>query len=352
MIRLEVPLTPDPAWTAFLADRADALDALHLSPGHPAFSDARLRVADFRQDAVHAAIDALPDTDVFLLLNSRLHAPDAYFSADTLNTIADTLDRLAEHPNVRGLVFADPYLVQALSDARPGTASRLEAVPSVNARLGSAPAALSMLAFIEGTAFRPPSRLILDRSLNRDMARLADTSAALRAARPGLKLLLMANEGCLLDCPYKPAHDAHIALANAGLCRDRTFPMNRDLGCLRRFLDDPAAVLASPFIRPEDAALYAPHVDALKLCGRNLGTHFLQQTLTAYMAGSHPGNLLDLLDTLSDLADHLHVPANALPPDFAERVTTCDKDCRACRWCDRLMARIAERRDPGLDGLR
>jgi len=351
MIRLEAPLTPDPVWTAFLADRADALDALHLSPGHPALADARHRLADIGQAAVHTAIDALPDTDVFLLLNARLHAPDTYFSTSALNAAADALDRLAQHPNVRGVVFADPYFLQALSDARPATAGRLEAVPSINARLDSATAALSMLAFIEDTAFRPPSRLILDRSLNRDMARLAETSAALRSARPSLKLLLMANEGCLFHCPYKPAHDAHIALVNEHLCQDRTFAMNRDLGCLRRFLADPGAVLASPFIRPEDAALYAPHVDALKICGRNLGSHFLQQTLTAYLAGSYHGNLLDLLDTLSDLAPHLHVPANGLPPDFAEHVTACDKNCRACRWCAQVMARIAERHDPELGRL-
>ncbi|MDD3311935.1 hypothetical protein [Pseudodesulfovibrio sp.] len=352
MLPLEAPLTPDPAWTAFLAARAHALDALHLGPGHPALSDARRRTAHTGQAAVHAAINALPDTDVFLLLNARLHAPDAYLSPSALNTIADALDQFAEHPNVRGLVFADPYLLQALSDARPATARRLEAVPSVNARLDSAPAALAVLALIDATAFKPPSRLVLDRALNRDMARLAETSAALRAARPGLKLLLIANEGCLLHCPFKPAHDAHIALANTRLCPDRTFAMNRDLGCLRRFLDNPAAVLASPFIRPEDADRYAPHVDALKLCGRNLGAPFLQQALAAYLAESHPGNLLQLLDTLSDLAPHLHVPANALPPDFIDHVTTCDKNCSACQWCAQVMARIAVRRDPGLERLR
>ncbi|WP_419786343.1 hypothetical protein [Pseudodesulfovibrio sp.] len=352
MLPLELPLTPDPDWAATLARHAEGLDALHLSPGHPALADARHRMESADQKALHDAIDHLPDTDIFILLNARLHTPDKYFSATHLNAAADTLDRLAEHPNVRGLVFADAYLLQALSDARPATASRLEAVPSINTRLDSAPAALAMLGFIESTAFRSPSRLVLDRSLNRDMARLAETSDRLRTARPGIKLLLIANEGCLPDCPYKPVHDAQIALANEHLCPDRTFTTNRDLGCIRRFLSDPATVLASPFIRPEDAHLYAPHIDGLKLCGRNLGTPFLQRALKAYLAESHPGNVLNLLDTLSDLANHLEVPSASLPPDFAEHVTTCDKNCRDCGWCARLMERIGVRHEPELERLR
>ncbi|MEF2229929.1 MAG: hypothetical protein V3571_03290 [Pseudodesulfovibrio sp.] len=349
---LELPLTPDPAWADFLAARRDALDAVHLGLGHPALADARQRIAPPDLAAAHAAIDRVAGTDVFVLMNSRLHDPAKYASAPALNTAADLLDALGEHPNVRGLVFADPYFLQALSDARPATAARYEAVPSVNAGLDSAPKALALLALIDTTAFRPPSRLVLDRALNRDMDRLAQTSARLRAARPGLKLLLMANEGCLLHCPYKPAHDAHVSLVTEGMAPDRTFATNRDLGCVRRFLADPGAVLASPFIRPEDAGRYAGLADGLKLCGRNRGTPFLRRAAGAYLAGSYPGNLLDLLDTLGDLAGHLRVPGDALPPDFAARVEACGKDCRACGWCGALMARIAVRTDPGLPRLR
>jgi len=348
---LDLPLTTDPAWGEFLAAHRERIDAVHLGTGHPALADARQRLAPPDTEGLHAAIRRVAGTDVFVLMNARVHDPAKYGSRPALDAAANLLDALGEHPNVRGLVFADPYFLQALSDARPATAARYEAVPSVNAALDSAPRALAMLAMIETTAFRPPSRLVLDRSLNRDPARLAGTSARLRAARPGLRLLLMANEGCLAHCPFKPAHDALISMVNEGLCADRTFAANRDLGCVRRFLSDPGAVLASPFIRPEDAARYAAHVDGLKICGRNRGTPFMRRAAGAYLAGAYPDNILDLLDALGDLAGHLDVPGAALPPDFAERVGACDKDCRACGWCAELMARIARRTDPGLDHL-
>ena len=351
MLPLDAPLTPDPAYAAFLAVHAAGLDSVHFSLSAPALSDARQRLAPPDPEGLKSALKTLAPIPTYALMNARLHAPDKYFSAVDLDRTAERLADLADLGNVRGVIFADPYFLQALSDAHPALAGRLEGVPSVNAMPDSAPRALAVLDMIASTAFRPPTRLILDRSLNRDMARLAETSRALRSACPNVKLFLLANEGCLPHCPYKPAHDAHVALVNEGLCPERTFALNRDLGCVRRFLNDPGLVPASPFIRPEDAARYAEYVDGLKVCGRNRGTRFLTRTVSAYLAGKYEGNVLDLLDTLGDLADHIDLPNQSLPPDFLDRVTTCDKHCRACHWCGRLMEKIATLHDPGLDRL-
>ena len=258
---------------------------------------------------------------------------------------------LLDSVNLNGIVFADPYFLQAFSDAHPGIAARLEAVPSVNALLDSADKAFSMLDMIGGTTFKPPTRLVLDRSLNRDIKRLEETSARLRSAYPNIKLHLIANEGCLFQCPYKPAHDAHVALVNEELCSERTFAMNRDFGCVRRLLSDPGSMLASPFIRPEDVKKYEPYVDGIKLCGRNRGTRFLKQTITAYLDGEYRGNLLDLMDAMGDLSDQVDIPNSKLPNDFAKRVTTCTKECRTCGWCATMMEKIALRTAPGLARL-
>ena len=351
MLRLDVPLLPDPAYAAFLADRADRLDSVHFSLCSPDLSDARQRLAPPDPDGLRTALKALAPVPAYALMNARLHAPDKYFSAAALDRTAEQLDGLADLGNVRGVIFADPYFLQALSDAHPTLAGRLEGVPSVNAMPDSAPKALAVLDMIASTAFRPPTRLILDRSLNRDMARLAETSRALRSACPDVKLFLLANEGCLPHCPYKPAHDAHVALVNEGLCGERTFALNRGLGCVRRFLTDPGLVPASPFVRPEDATRYAEQVDGLKLCGRNRGAPFLERTIDAYLAGKYDGNVLDLLDTLGDLADRIDLPNHRLPPDFLDRVTSCDKHCRACGWCAGLMNKTATLHAPNLDRL-
>jgi len=135
------------------------------------------------------------------------------------------------------------------------------------------------------------------------------------------------------------------------MCGDRTFAMNRDLGCIRRFLDDTGAFLASPFIRPEDVSRYEGLVDGIKLCGRTKGTGFLKRAVDAYLTGSYTGNLLYLMDAMGDLADRVNVPNEKLPIDYFERVTACDKACRACGWCGSVAGNIVNRVDPGLERL-
>jgi hypothetical protein len=344
---------------AFLAERLGRtgprrIASVHFGLNDPLVADARQRLVPGDMAAMLRGLrrlDAAGHVAKYVLMNARLHRPERYFSRSDLDATADRLALLLDEADLDGLVFADPYQLQALSDARPEVAARLEAVPSVNAGLDSPGRALALLDMIADTAFRPPSRLVLDRPLNRDMARLQATAGRLRQARPGLAIHLMANEGCLLHCPFKPAHDAHIALVNEGLCGERTFAMNRDLGCLRRMLAQPGLLLASPFIRPEDTAAYAPLADGIKLCGRNRGTPFLMRVTDAYLDGAYPGNLLDLMDAMGDLADRISLPNGALPADFLSHVTECGHDCADCGWCSALVRSMGRRTDPGLPRL-
>jgi hypothetical protein len=345
---LDVPFLPRDDYAAFLRERSGGLASVHFSLNDPRVADARQRLEETDAGAVIRGLNRLPGVDRFLLMNGRLHRPDRYFDRAGLDRTADLLERLADEAGLTGVVFADAYYLQALSDARPGVCGRLEAVPSVNAMPDTPARVFALLDMLAETAFRPPSRLVADRALNRDPEGLAALVHGLRARHADIRLFLLANEGCLHQCPYKPAHDAHIALAVEGLCGDRTFALNRELGCVRRMLEEPGLMLASPFIRPEDAARYEGAVHGLKLCGRNRGADFLMRAVDAYMREEYEGNLLDLMDAMGDLADRVRIPNKALPADFFEQVTACDKACRACGLCAALAGRVAERTDPGL----
>jgi len=351
MFPLDVSFVPDGDYPDFLAERSDTLTSVHFSLHDPSVADARQLMDQRDMDTIVAGLNKLDGVAKYVLMNARLHTPDKYFDATGLDKTAHCLETLLDSTHISGIIFADPYFLQAFSDAHPNIAARLEAVPSVNALLDSADRTFAMLEMINGTAFRQPSRVVLDRSLNRDLKRLEETSARLRASCPNMKLHLIANEGCLFQCPYKPAHDAHISLVNEGLCGERTFAMNRDFGCVRRLLSDPGSMLASPFIRPEDMKRYEPYVDGIKLCGRNKGVEFLKRAITAYLGGEYRGNLLDLMDAMGDLADRVDIPNHNLPKDFVSKVTDCAKDCRACGWCTALMEKNASRTDPGLISL-
>ncbi|WP_338668647.1 hypothetical protein [Pseudodesulfovibrio methanolicus] len=349
---LDVPFLPRDDYVTFLRERSDRLTSVHFPLNDPRVPDARQRLEGPDIEAVVRGLNRLEGVDRFLLMNGRLHRPERYFDAAGLNATADLLVRLADEAGLTGVVFADAYYLQALSDARPEVCERLEAVPSVNAMPDTPARVFALLDMIAETAFRPPSRLVADRALNRDPDGLSALAHGLRARHADIRLFLLANEGCLYHCPYKPAHDAHIALVVEGLCGDRTFALNREFGCVRRMLDEPGLMLASPFIRPEDAGRYEGLVHGLKLCGRNRGADFLLRAVAAYAEERYEGNLLDLMDAMGDLADRVHIPNHWLPADFFEQVTACDKACRACGLCAALADRIAKRTDPGLPGLR
>ena len=345
---LDVPFIPDNGYAAVLTGHADRLCSVHFSLSSPHLQDARQRMVNGDAARTISGLNALPGVDRYVLMNTRFHAPERYFDADGLDRTSGLLEQLLDQAGLKGVVFADGYYLNALSAHSPDIAARLEAVPSINCMLDSPERIFAVLDMIERSGFRPPSRLVLDRSLNRDMKRLRAVSEQVRQACPDVKLLLMANEGCLFQCPYKPAHDAHIALVNERLCGDRTFAVNRDFGCVRQMLSDPGTMLASPFIRPEDLPLYADLADGIKICGRNRGADFLTRAFTAYADRRYTGNLLDLMDAMGDLNGHVDIPNPALPEDFADRVTACDKRCRVCGWCAGVMDALATRTDPGL----
>jgi len=345
---LDVPFIVDGEYPAFLADHAEHVRSVHFSLSSPLLQDARQRLAKGGAARIIKGLNRLTGVRKYALMNGRVHDPARYFDARGLDRTANLLKRLMDEAGLHGVIFADGYFLTALSDRCPDAAARLEAVPSVNCMLDAPDKAFAALAMIGETGFRPPTRLVLDRSLNRDQNRLEAVAGEIRRAHPDMELLLMANEGCLYQCPYKPAHDAHISLVNEGLCPERTFAMNRDFGCVRRMLADPGSMLASPFIRPEDLARYQGLADAVKICGRNRGADFLKRAVAAYAAGRHDGNLLDIMDAMGDLSDHVCIPNPALPRDFADRVTACDKRCGACGWCAGVMETVATRTDPGL----
>lgn len=342
----DVPLLPDEAYADFLAGCAHRLHSVHFSLHSPLAADARPPGDRLTPGRLAALLGRIDGPRKFALLNSRFHAARDYTDSARLLALAGLLDELRQRAGLTGIVYSDHYLLQALSDAAPETCAELEAVPSVNAMLTGPADVLRRLEFIGATAFRPPSRVVLDRSLNRDMARLSHTVGALREHAPGVAVVLLANEGCLADCPFKHAHDSLIALGSHACGAADAHAVTSRLGCGRIFATDARQVFQSPFIRPEDATAYEPLADALKLCGRTRGPRAMRRIVTAYLRGAWDGNLLDLLDAMELLAPSMHVDNAALPPDFHDTVTACGGVCNGCSYCSGLAARHVQRVRP------
>lgn len=337
---LNVPFLPDERYVDFLIECVDDLDCVHFSLFQNHVLDSRIHIdPPASQERLIRGLERLRGPRKYALLNSRFYNPSLLTDAHHISPLIQTLETFLERGILHGIVYSDHYLLQHLSDRAPAIAAQLEAVPSINVMLDSFTKIETLLTYIGETGFKMPGKLVLDRSLNRDLDELAQIALLIHQAHPGLHLEVLANEGCLPYCPFKLSHDSYIALANlVGV--DQTHALNCDLGCMRLLDEHPHRILQSPFIRPEDIDLYLYHIDTIKLCGRTLGPEFLMKTIRAYRARRYDGNLLDLMDAMAWLADRLFIDNRMLSFDFANMLSQCDNRCERCGFCKELFDSI------------
>lgn len=349
-MRFEVPFVPEASYASFLTANIAHLDAVYFRLG-PETPDARLPGGDgdASPQALAEGLQALPGVPRLGLVNAAFHGPDV-LGGEGLRDLLLLLEGYLAADAITGIVYADHYLLTALSDASPEVAGALTAIPSINFRLDGIERLRTVLDAVADTHFRFPDSILLDRDCNRDTARLGALAMQARQAFPGLRLGVMANEGCLFACPFKTAHDAQIAMARLSPCPVGP-DLNRDLGCLRSFFEHPGRMLASPFVRPEDTARLDGVVDFLKICGRTRPTADLAAIVRAYFEGAFHGNLPWLLDTQEILSGRLELPNDALPGDFFEHTDGCGHDCAACGYCARLAGELVRLRETELPRL-
>lgn len=337
---LNVPFLPDDDYIDFLNRHTRRITTCHFSLHALDVADGRWKSRQVPQTELMERLVRCRIPRKYVLLNARFQDGGRYLSPPYLQNLMARLEKLLSQDAITGIIFADAYMLNALSDTAPSVAAGLEAAPSVNFMIDSVDKAIVVLENIGDTHFKPPGKLPLDRALNRDPQRLTATARAVKRYQADLKVELLVNEGCLYQCPYKLTHDSLIALLNTGVHVD-TLAINRDLGCMRSLNQAPWRILASPFIRPEDADSLAPDVDMIKICGRTLGPGFLKTAVNAYLQGSYTGNLFDLLDACNWMAQSLDLPNHALPPDFRQQVTACRKNCAACQVCRDIWRQTA-----------
>lgn len=337
-LALEVPFLPDPAYRRLLEENAHRLAAVNFAL--PILADARCAGPRSSVKEMAAGLVRLQGPSRYLLLNARVHDPALYDPEHLAQRFWEPMRPLLDAGVVEGIVWADAYLLQALGEAAPNSAARLEAVPSINLMPDRIERIAALMDQVTAAGFAPPAKLVLDRGLNRRPKALSRTVEACRIHFPQTKVGLLVNEGCLPDCPFKLTHDTQIAMTHLGLSTD-TFRLNRDLGCLRRLAEAPWRIYRSPFLRPEDLSSVAETVDFAKLSGRTLGPAFLTRAVKAYLAGAFDGNLFDLLDAPSEMAHRVWIDNGRLPADLAARMGACPPVCGDCDWCRRLHQHCA-----------
>jgi len=125
---------------------------------------------------------------------------------------------------------------------------------------------------------------------NRDFPRLKAIREAVTS-----DLQLIANHGCLLECPMTPYHNVGLSHAS----QERSGGIFVDyclLRCLSMKLRDPVNYIKSPWIRPEDLRHYVEiGYSSFKILERGAPTATLLLRTRAYFDRWFDGNLMDLV---------------------------------------------------------
>jgi collagenase-like PrtC family protease len=245
------------------------------------------------------------------------------FTAEGQRWLVERLGAL-EDLGADGIVLSNPYLLAFAHKRFPNlkiAVSTASAIDSVDKAL-----------FFEDHG---ASVLYLPEFINRDFPLLAQIRRRTRA-----ELVLLANVGCLLQCPIRQYHINLVSHSNesAELGTYVDYPL---MWCTHEKAADAGQMLKSPWIRPEDIAMYEEiGIDQFKLGGREMDRGWIERAAGAYAARRYDGDLNDLILGFDHLEPYgripVRIPNRALDgfAEFFKKKHDCRIGCRDCRYCD------------------
>ncbi len=148
--------------------------------------------------------------------------------------------------------------------------------------------------------------LTLSHDVNRDFDNLRSYLKVFKGTNVNLRLI--ANNGCLHACPFSINHAAGVS--HSSTCDGTTTHNYIDynvMNCYYRKMRNPANLIASDWIRPEDVHYYKEICDeignqnlVIKLVERSKSTEFLSNLLDAFLHERYDGNLRELLNWMDE----------------------------------------------------
>jgi collagenase-like PrtC family protease len=178
-----------------------------------------------------------------------------------------------------------------------------------------------------------------DVSINRNLPLLKEIKEI-----TGAELKIMVNEGCLHKCPFRKFHFNY------------TSHRSRELGDVDKFLfldhclevteKDHSQVLKSGWVRPEDVHKYHGITNFFKVVDRIKPKSMIVRCVRSYLEESWDGDLLDILSAnLCSFGLKHAASLNNKSLDqynFFEKVTSCDKHCSQCEYCENVARKTVK----------
>lgn len=179
------------------------------------------------------------------------------------------------------------------------------------------------------------THIIVDRSLNRDLDTLRKMSDY--AKQHDIKITMLVNEGCIVDCKWKQWDDIIISQTKEGDDRKLTDKIYVELGCVSYFKTQPGEWLKTAFTLPNDLDKFDGLVDVIKIAGRNFPVDQWTRMIDCYQKGSGNIRLGDLLSTRGDQMLANTVVNQLTDLGFNELTKNCKTVCGTeCNHCDKV----------------
>ena len=261
-----------------------------------------------------------------LLFNANCYGAEAlseYLESEYCNL----LDYLASRDLLPEIITtASPFIAGVLKKEFPA----IERRASVNMRLDST-LALEFLGNLFDSFY-----------IRRDLQRNLETVSMFRTwcNNNGKKMGILANSGCLRNCPVQTFHDNQVAHQHE-LYKYRNMPDNQTTFCMKHYLnpENRSDFLKSSWIRPEDLHLYDDLVDFVKIATRQHDRP--RGVIAAYALRDYAGDLAALMEpNFSSLFAGKGYVDNKLIPGLYALPADCAVNCTHCGKCEKLWSMV------------
>ena len=220
-----------------------------------------------------------------LLFNANCYGTQAQ-SKDLFRKVGEDIEYVQSHFSLRSVTTTSPLIAKFIKEHYDA----LDVRASVNMGIGSTCAADAVADIFDSFYIR--------RELNRDLNALREFRAW--CDQNGKQMYLLANSGCMNNCPVATFHNNLIA-HNAELDHrnDQYFFSQLCNTYFHKESNRQAFFTETNFIRPEDIHLYETLVPSMKLATRV--SHRYEDIIRAYLADGHyHGNFAALLEPPHD----------------------------------------------------
>ena len=267
------------------------------------------------------------DVSGVMLFNSACYGVENQ-SQKLLDHVGESIEAVRQHIELKAVTTLHPAIAQYVKSHYP----ELKVRSSITMQIGTIPQMEAVAEQFDG--------FYLHRDFNRDLEHIRGVRQW--CDENGKSLHLLANSGCIYQCPHHHYHENIVAHINEIVSKESAY--KGTLAPCFRMLKDKSIqfwVLRNTWIRPEDIRNYVDLFDTIKLATRESTEP--EYTLLAYTLEKWNGNLLDILEPGHGNVEGMPLVINSrFPEDWFEHTTHCGHHCDTCDYCKNVFEKVSK----------